>query len=191
MSKQPRSERARASTSKSSTSEHVSPDRVLIGRIVGHFGLRGDVKLAAADGDALKVGLRVVLAPRDEVVTESPSQIMRLRPHQKIFVVGLAGIDNADAAARLHGANVLAARHDLPRLPPRTFREIDLVGLLVVDEALGSLGMVQSVRRYPSCDMLVVGPRELLVPLLAAYGVSIDRKKRVVRVRLPRGFEEL
>ena len=132
-----------------------------------------------------------MLAPRDGALGESPTQIVRLRAHQKLFVVGLAGIDDADAARRLHGANVLVARKDLPRLPPRTFREIDLVGLLVVDEALGALGTVQSVRRYPSCDMLVVGPRELLVPLLTAYGVSIDRKKREIRVRLPRGFEEL
>jgi 16S rRNA processing protein RimM len=132
-----------------------------------------------------------VLVSRDGTSPECPSQIVRLRSHNKLFVVGLAGVADADAARRLHGASVLAARLDLPRLPPRTFREIDLVGLLVVDETLGVLGTVQSVRRYPACDMLVVGQRELLVPLLAAYGVSIDRKKREIRVRLPRGFEEL
>ncbi len=132
-----------------------------------------------------------MLAPRDGALAESSSQILRLRPHNKLFVLGLAGIDDADAARQLLGASVLAARTDLPRLPARTFREVDLIGLLVVDETLGALGTVQSVRRYPSCDMLVVGPREVLVPLLAAYGVEIHRRKKEIRVRLPRGFEEL
>lgn len=163
--------------------------------MVGHFGLRGEVKLAAADGDLLHAGLQVAIAPS---VTEAAregrgrtSRIVQSRPHNKLFVVKLEDVDDAEAARALHGATLLVERAELPALPARAFRAVDLVGLEVVDEALGTLGTVKAVSRYPASDMLVVGPKGLLVPLLSAYGVKIDRKAKLIRVRLPPGFDEL
>jgi ribosomal 30S subunit maturation factor RimM len=56
---------------------------------------------------------------------------------------------------------------------------------------LGELGKVKELRRYPSCDMLVVGEKKLLVPMLHAYRFEIDPAAGEIRVSLPAGFEEL
>jgi len=47
------------------------------------------------------------------------------------------------------------------------------------------------VLHYPHADMLVVGERELLVPMLAAYGVKVDVATATILTSLPEGFEEL
>jgi ribosomal 30S subunit maturation factor RimM len=65
------------------------------------------------------------------------------------------------------------------------------MGFTVRDRALGLLGTVRGVQHYPASDMLVVGERNLLVPMLAAYGVKINRRKQEITVALPPGFEEL
>jgi ribosomal 30S subunit maturation factor RimM len=39
--------------------------------------------------------------------------------------------------------------------------------------------------------MLVVGPKRVLIPMLAAYGLRVDRAARTIATKLPDGFEEL
>ena len=139
---------------------------VAIARVVGVFGLRGELKLAASDPDAVRVGLTVAVHRED--VSVLTAAIAAVRKHKNNLVAKLAGIDDASAAAALHGAELRIAYDELPRLPPETYREVELVGMIVVDETLGELGAVQEVRHYPACDMLVVGAKPTLVPLLLA-----------------------
>jgi ribosomal 30S subunit maturation factor RimM len=61
----------------------------------------------------------------------------------------------------------------------------------VVDARLGELGDVVGVARYPGADMLVVGTKRVLIPMLEAYDVRVDRAARAVTTTLPPGFEEL
>ena len=159
-------------------------------RIVGVFGVRGEVKLAAPDGAALRPGLSVVV--------EAPSggnlhhtQIESVRAHGRGFVARLHEVDSVEAARSLQGALLFAHRTGLPDLSPNEYREVDLVGMKVIDGKLGLLGEVLEVRRYPSCDMLVVGATKMLVPMLRAYGLTVDAAKAEIRVMLPDGFEEI
>jgi 16S rRNA processing protein RimM len=164
-------------------------DDVVVGRILGVFGLQGEVKLAAADPHALRPGLEVRLEL--EGGAEISSVIEAIRPHQRSYVARLRGFADADAARSLRGATVVASRDDLPKLSGDVYREVDLAGMHVVDQKLGNLGDVREIRRYPSCDMLVVGEKKLLVPMLRVYGVKVDTKNRIIHVSLPDGFEEL
>jgi len=76
-------------------------------------------------------------------------------------------------------------------LPPNTYRDEDLIGMRVTDARLGDLGQVNAIAHYPHADMLVVGERSLLVPMLAAYGVAVDAASRAISTSLPLGFEDL
>lgn len=165
------------------------PDDIVVGRILGVFGVRGEVKLAAPDPSALRAGLAITL--RDEHGVESTSVIESIRPHKTFLVARLRGSADADAARLLQGATVAMARRDLPALPSHAYRRADLVGMQVVDAQRGALGLVVETRRYPACDMLVVGPEKLLVPMLHAYGIEVDKNAGEIRVDLPPGFEEL
>ena len=164
-------------------------DDVVVGRILGVFGVSGEVKLAAADPDALAPGLGVRLVP--ESGEELHSVLEAIRPHQRVFVARLRGLADADSARRVNGATIVAARANLPKLAADHYREVDLRGMQVVDAKLGSLGEVREIRRYPACDMLVVGEKKTLIPMLRAYAMDVDPAARMIRVSLPDGFEEL
>jgi 16S rRNA processing protein RimM len=180
--------RASASTSKSSTEPQGEPDRLVVGTIVGHFGVGGELKVVALDASAFETG-RVVLV--DVPGAGREAKITGVRSHQKNLLVRLGGVDDVKSARALRGASILVDRTALEPAGPGAFRTADLIGFEVRDARLGSLGSVRDVRRYPACDMLVVGEPERLVPMLRAYEFTVDRKRRVIAVRLPPGFEEL
>lgn len=117
--------------------------------------------------------------------------ISTIRPHQDRLLVRFEGVDDATAADSLSGAELSALIGDLPGLPSNTYRDEDLVGMRVTDTRLGDLGAVTSIAHYPHADMLVVGARALLVPMLAAYGVNIDVAGGSISTSLPEGFEDL
>lgn len=164
--------------------------RAVIGRIAGTFGLRGEVKVTSADPSDLHPGLACV-ATHGRRGVERALRIAAVRPHQDRLVVRFEGIGDATAAQALTGAELTAFVADLPPLPVGTYRDDDLVGMRVRDARLGDLGEVTSVAHYPHADMLVVGERGLLVPLLAAYGVAIDAGARRIATSLPDGYEDL
>jgi 16S rRNA processing protein RimM len=153
--------------------------------------VRGAVKVAAVVALAFKPGTYVHVGRPGEPGDEQELEIVESRAHSKFLVVRLGGIDDMDAARQLMGSNVLVRPHDLSKLPPHTFRAADLIGFVLKDRVLGSLGTVRAVRRYPACDMLVVGEAGTLVPMLVAYRMTVHRKKKEILVALPPGFEEL
>jgi 16S rRNA processing protein RimM len=152
--------------------------------------VRGELKLAAADSAALRAGLAVVLMP-PAGGSMLRSTVETVRPHGRNIVARLRDIDDLETARELHGATIFAERTDLPKLSKNEYREADLAGMRVVDSRLGLLGDVREVRRYPSCDMLVIGERKLLVPMLLAYGLEVDVTAREIRVTLPDGFADI
>jgi 16S rRNA processing protein RimM len=170
-------------------SEARRADDVAVGRIVGAFGLRGEAKVAASDPADIHAGL--VFTARLPDGTERALTVLSVRAHKNRLLLHFAGIDGVDEADALRGALLRANVNDLPPLPPDTFRDEELIGMIVSDARLGPLGDVRDVLHYPHADMLVVGERSLLVPMLAAYGVHVDRASATILTQLPPGFEDL
>ena len=170
-------------------SERAAPGRAVIGTVIGVFGLRGDVKIAAPDTRDWRVGLALeARLPRGE---ERLLTVAGVREHQRRLLVRFEGISDVDTAQTLRGANLFARILDLPALAPNTYRDADLIGMHVTDARLGMIGDVVRVMHYPHADMLVVGARGLLVPMLAAFGVRIDTTTSTISTALPDGFEDL
>lgn len=166
---------------------HADRD-VLIGHVIGVHGVRGELKVAAS-ADELRSGLSVTVrrAGRADVAL----RVETVRAGARHLLVRIAGLNDTDTAADFRGAALYAAPEDLPALAPLEYRVDELVGMTVVDESMGNLGEVVEIARYPACDMLLVGRRRLMVPLLTAYGVHIDRGARTIATALPPGYEDL
>ena len=156
--------------------------------------MRGELKVAPLDDDAFEAGRRVSLDRQDGSSSVRPRRdftIASVRRHQKLLLVRLEGIADVAAARELAGSAIFMDRADLRSDRPGTYRAADLIGFKVRDARLGSLGEVTGVRRYPACDMLVVGAAGKLIPMLSAYGFSVNKQARAIDVELPPGFEEL
>jgi len=163
-------------------------EHVVIGRVIGVFGLRGDIKVEIG-AFPLKTGLEVEL--EGPSFKRKKTRVARVHQGRGHVNVRFVGVDDATSAANLRGAVIRAARADLPDLPANAFLESELVGMEVIDRNLGMLGRVAGIAHYPGSDMLVIGTKRFLVPMLKAYGVRVDRAKRSIETSLPPGFEEL
>ena len=170
-------------------SDSAGSPEVVVGRVLGAFGLRGDAKVATADASELREGL--IVAARRPGAPERLLTIAHVRPRNGGVLVRFATIADVDAVRALVGAVLVAKKADLPSLPPGTFRDADLIGMRVTDARLGPLGDVRDVLHYPQADMLVVGERRMLIPMLSAYGVTIDADAASIETALPDGFEEI
>lgn len=165
---------------------------VPLGRIVKTHGLAGEVSVAATDGLPLErlVGVRVWFVPPPGLVRTSV--IAGVRPGPKGPLVKLDGIVGPDAAAALRGTTLMAAAADVPAdLVPEP--EADLVGMRVVDEERGDLGVIEEVIVTGANDVWVVrggGFGEVLIPVIEQCVIDVDWDAMAARVRLLPGLIE-
>jgi 16S rRNA processing protein RimM len=160
---------------------------VRAGRIVGAFGLGGELKIDASriGLDALRAGLAVTLHFDDG--SEREATIAAMRMHKGRPLVRIAGIADATAADALGHADVLIARDDAPLFDDEYFDE-DLVGCRLIDEAGRERGAVVAVLHYPAQDMLVIGAERVLLPLVRAFVARVDVARREIHVTVPPGL---
>lgn len=158
------------------------------GRVAGVFGLRGELKIAPSriGDDALVAGLELRATLRD-----GSSRLLRLRAlrrHQGRPLASFDGIDDASAAQALVGATLMLDR-DAVELARDEYFDDDLVGCELVDALDGrSLGPVVAVEHYPAQDVLLIGARRAIVPLVRAFVTSVDVRTKRITVSLPPGL---
>lgn len=172
---------------------------VVVGTIVGVHGLKGEVKVAPANGDPGRFrGVESVLVREhgrtggrlrcpEPSLEEMPVEGQWAQAGKGHAIVKLAGVDNAEAAERLRGAELLVAEHELPPLAEGEYYSFMLVGMECVDEGGGLLGKVSEVLDRPANDVIVVeaadGGSEYLVPAVEDYVVDVDLNARRLTVR--------
>ncbi len=149
---------------------------VVMGRILGPFGIQGWIKLKtfteSPDGLAGHCAwwLRTQQGWRSVGLEE-----FRVRP--AAVSAKLEGVDDRDAAEMLRGVDVAVTREDLGEAAQGEFYWVDLVGLEVVNLQGESLGRVEELLRTGSSDVLVVlGDRERLIPFVEAYVTLVERE---------------
>jgi 16S rRNA processing protein RimM len=143
--------------------------RVVLGRIVGVYGVRGWVKIFS---DTEPRGGILSYTPWLLGDKAEPRAVLEGRVHGKGVVAHLAGCDDRDQAAALLDQEIAVPRDRLP--PPKgdEFYWIDLEGLEVVTDKGIGLGVVDHLFSTGVNDVLVVaGERERMLPF--AWGEVI------------------
>jgi 16S rRNA processing protein RimM len=114
-------------------------------------------------------------------------QVRSVRIHQGRPLIAFEGIDDATAAHVLAGATLAIDRGDVA-LGDGEYFDADLIGCELVDATGTPLGAVVAVEHYPAQDMLLVGPRRAMVPLVRAFVRAVDVARRQIVVELPPGL---
>ncbi|HEY4442504.1 MAG TPA: ribosome maturation factor RimM [Candidatus Elarobacter sp.] len=155
--------------------------------MAGVFGLRGELKIAPSriGEDTLARGTAVRATLRDGTVRELT--IRALRYHQGRPLATFDGVDDATAAEALVGATLAVDRGDVV-LGEGEYLDDDLVGCTLVDTGGISLGDVVAVEHYPAQDVLLVGARRAMVPLVRAFVQNVDVRAKRIAVTLPIGL---
>jgi 16S rRNA processing protein RimM len=159
--------------------------RVLLGRIVGVHGLRGEVKIESYTEPRLRIFdyLPWLLETAPGVIEKI--EAVHGRAQGKGVVASLQGADDRDAAAKLIGARIFVPRAALPELQDEFYQD-DLTGLEVVNQAGVSFGKVSHLFDTGANLVLVTkseNGREHLIPYVPdVYVLEVDLEARRITV---------
>lgn len=139
--------------------------RILVGRIHGAFGVRGEVKLESLtepQGNLVRYQPWIL---RDAAGREREVSGAKARTGGKGLIGTLPGVEDRDAAEALRGAELFVPRSALPPPKDGEFYWIDLEGLRVENLDGVDFGKAAFVFSNGANDVLVVrGDRERMIP---------------------------
>ena len=162
----------------------MAPERILLGRIHGAFGVRGELKLESFTDPERGILRYQPWTLRTASGTEQVVEGAKGREAAKGLVVAIPGVADRDAAEALRGAEVWVPRSALPPPKPGEYYWVDLEGLRVVNVDGTDFGTVSHLFSTGPNDVLVArGERERLIPFLEPdYVRSVDFEAGVVTV---------
>ena len=157
--------------------------RILVARVVGAFGVRGEVKLLSFT-DPLKQVLKYQPGIMVHQGVEKEITEIRARETNKGLTVFFPDIEDRDAAEALTGAEVWVPRSRLPAPKAGEYYWIDLEGMQVNNLEGVDFGKVSHLFNNGANDvMFVQGERVRLLPfVMDDYITKIDFEARQITV---------
>ncbi len=152
-----------------------------VGRLGRAHGLRGELFLRPFSD----VAERFAIGSRLELVNGRELVIERIRPHDRGYLVGFAGVSSRNDAEGLVGSVLYGQPLDLPDLVLVS----DLIGSHLLDQHGVERGVVVSVEENPASELMVLDTGAL-VPTVFISRVQSDPVKRV-EVEAPDGLFDL
>lgn len=147
--------------------------RVRVGRIVGVFGVRGEVKLESWTEPRARIfeyqPWQLVAAPGAVETVDN----VRGRTQGKGLVAALPGLEDRDAAARHVGCDICVTRAQLPPSADGEYYWADLEGLDVVSLEGAFMGRVSHLFATGANDVLAIRGEagEQLIPFVLGQHV--------------------
>lgn len=127
---------------------------ILLGRITGAQGIRGEVVVHSFAATAEDIGAYGPLT--DPAGTRSfKLEVVRLTPKGAV-IARIAGVDDRNAAEALKGTELYVARDKLPAPGDGEFYHADLIGLAAVAPDGATIGEVVAVQNYGAGDLLEI-----------------------------------
>ncbi len=163
---------------------------ILMGRVTGAFGVRGDVRLeswAEPRQAIFRYQPWILRAPSG---AERELRGARGRDIGKTVEATLPGCEDRDAAEALRGTEILVPREALPPPAPGEYYWVDLEGLRVATLEGVELGHVSHLFSTGANDVMVVrGERERMLPFVQPdYVKSVDFDSGTITVDWDPGF---
>ncbi|MEO7251613.1 MAG: ribosome maturation factor RimM [Arenimonas sp.] len=149
--------------------------RILLGRVLGAFGVRGELKLHSFT-DPVSTALKYQPWLLVHQGVERELKGVRGRETNKGMVITVPGVDDRDAAEAMAGAEVWVSRSQLPKPAAGEHYWVDLEGLSVVNLEGAVFGTVAYLFETGANDVLVVtGDRERMIPYIPEqFIVDVD-----------------
>ena len=163
------------------------PDgHIVVGRVVGAWGIRGDVKVRPESDfpDRFAAGSSLF-------VDGTPETVVSSRPHRAGLVVRLEGARDRTAAESLRGALLTTLEADIPPLPNGAYYHFELIDMQVVSEEGESLGAIVEILDTTANDVYVArdeSGREALIPAIREFVLDVDVEAGRMTVRVVDGL---
>ncbi len=164
----------------------VSPENLLpIGEVIRPHGLEGLLRIcsyARSEGSILNAGI-IFLESKTSDLREY--KVLSIKPHKKIFLMKLYGLNSVDEAERYRGAKILIRKDSLKRESDDEYFWFELIGLEVYLNSGRYIGRLKEIISTGSNDIYVVrqGESEFLIPAVheVVKDIDIGNKKMLIR----------
>ena len=158
--------------------------RILLGRVVGAFGVRGEIKLESWTEPRSAIFRYQPWIVRSPSGVETTLEGVRGRDSGKHLVARFPGVEDRDAVEAMRGTEIYVARSALPPPKPDEYYWVDLEGLEVKTTEGVALGQVSHLFSTGANDVVVVrGDRERMIPFVQPdFVVSVDFEANLVVV---------
>jgi 16S rRNA processing protein RimM len=170
-------------------SESLSPtDIVVLGKIVGPYGLRGAVRIHpfADDPQAWSHLSHWWLGSEGEApALWRQTRLLRCKEHNDSLIAELECVPDRDTSEAMKGVLVGVPRAALPPAAKDEFYWADLIGLDVINTHDQPLGRVLGLIETSANDVLRIGDGECaerLLPFVAAVVLEVDMAAKRIRV---------
>lgn len=171
----------------------MTDGRILIGKITGTHGVRGQLQVLPFSGEAESITSLRSLYIHTKQGAFAPCEIRRAVPHKKRVLVTLKGFDSINEVLPFVGDELYIDRSQMPPLPEGEFYWCDLLGLTVVTDGGDVLGTLSDILETGSNDVYVVQneEREILLPATDDVVIAVDLGVGRMTVTLPDGLLDL
>lgn len=157
---------------------------IVIGKVLGTHGIRGQLLVIPYSGDAASITSHRTLLFRSPDGTCQTYAIAGAAEHKKRILLTLQGLGDIDRVLPLVGSELCIPRDQLPRLPDGEYYWCDLLGLAVVSDQGEQLGELVDIMPTGSNDVYVVKSDrgEYLIPATEDVVREIDLEQRTMVV---------
>ncbi len=164
---------------------------VLMARIGGPHGIKGEVRVKSFGNDPLTLGDYGSLYSGDG----RKFKIVRMRASKSVLVVKFKGINFRDEAEPLNGTDLYVDRSMLPDdIDDDEFYVTDLIGCHVVDPQGAAFGTVLDVVNFGAGDLVEIMPagsgQSILIEFTRTNVPAIDLDAKSIVVELPNEVSE-
>ena len=159
--------------------------RILLGRVLGAFGIRGEAKLESWTEPRTAIFRYQPWIVRDPQGRERELAGVRGKESGKSLVATFPDVADRDAVEAMRGTEIYVPRSALPPPSPGEFYWVDLEGLRVVTVDGVPLGRVSHLFATGANDVLVArdDERERMIPfVIPQYVTSVDFDAATVTV---------
>lgn len=167
-------------------------DHFRIGVITRPHGVLGEMKVYPVTDDIKRFkGMKEILMgpPEGQKGDLSTVKVEGVRFQKNMVLLKLSGIESPEEARKLSQYQLYVKREDAIPLSDGEYYVSDLIGLTVLSEKGEKLGILKDVLKTAANDVYVVeGEREILVPAVKEYVLSIDLPKGEMTVLFVEGM---
>lgn len=160
---------------------------VILGRITGPQGIKGEVKLQSFTADPLDIASYGPLDASNGLRLT----IKSVKPYKNTLLARIYGVDDRNGAEALRGVELMIDRDRLPEADEDEIYHADLIGLAAHDQTGALVGTVVAVLDFGAGELLELKPaggKTILVPFNVDTVPVIDLDAGRLTIDPPEGL---
>ena len=165
-------------------------DYYYVGKILRAHALSGEVAVYL-DVDDLNRYLRSKYFYLEKETELQKFVVSSIKPTTgQVALVKFEVANSREDAENITGKEIYLPITALPKLTGNSFYYHEVIDFEVIDEVYGGIGRIQKVLEMPAQDLFVVlhQSTEVLIPIVDAFLVSVDRVGKKIYMTLPDGL---